>query len=143
MKLRWCCAWDSFCIANFSDHRSKVLWPSGLGSYFICKKLADQILLWSLEFVAQSKSRARNHHNLKLDSKLKYLNKNWIIMMLLITKYFRYSFFFLLSIFRSSLYYLTKYGFKRSQFLQASRAVWQSFKHKKEKLIYWIILKRI
>ena len=43
-----------------------ALWPGGLGNYFVCKRFAVQTLLWSLEFVIQI--------NLKLSSKLKYLN---------------------------------------------------------------------
>ena len=55
-------------ITNSSDHRRVwtanllnlawislriVFWPSGLGNYFVCKRFAVQILIWSLEFVIQ------------------------------------------------------------------------------------------
>ena len=39
-------------------HTMKVLWPSGLGNYFVCKQFAVQTVLWPLEFVVQNKSRA-------------------------------------------------------------------------------------
>ena len=60
-----------FWITNSSDHRSvstvnllhkkslpnllghKLLWPSGLGNDFECKRFTVQTLLWSLEFVIQ------------------------------------------------------------------------------------------
>ena len=44
-------------------------------------------------------------------------------------------FFFLLSIFLSILYYLTKYGFKGSQLQHVSRAVWRCFKHDEENVM--------
>ena len=33
----------------------QVLWPSGLGNYFVCKRFAVQTLVFSLEFVIQIK----------------------------------------------------------------------------------------
>ena len=51
--------------------------------------------------------------------------------------------YFLLSIICSILYYLTKYGFKGSQLLQVSRAVWGCFNYSWEEMIYWIVLKQI
>ena len=41
-KLRWCRAQDLF--------ESQ---PTGLSTYFVCKRIAVQTLLWSLEFVIQ------------------------------------------------------------------------------------------
>ena len=35
------------------NHKNMVLWPSGLGNDFVCKRFAVQTPLWSLEFVIQ------------------------------------------------------------------------------------------
>ena len=47
---------------------------AGLGNYFVCKKFAVQILLWSLELMIQICDWARHHCSLNLGLKLKYLN---------------------------------------------------------------------
>ena len=50
--LRWCCARDLFGL-QIPVTTGGTWWPSGLGNYFVCKRLAVQTLLWSLEFVIQ------------------------------------------------------------------------------------------
>ena len=37
-----------------TQHVSGLVWPSGLGNDFVCKRLAVQTLPWSLEFVIQT-----------------------------------------------------------------------------------------
>ena len=122
MKLQWCCARDLFSIAYSSDHSSKVLWSSGLGNYLACKIFAVQTLLWSLEFVFEI--------NLEHDTiKIWNLARSWNIIIKIATYWsdsvWFYSlnntlvtYFAILSIFRSTLYYMTKYGCKDSQLLQ-------------------------
>ena len=122
MKLRWCCARDLFWIADSSDHSSKVLWSSGLGNYLVCKIFAVQTLLWSLEFVFEI--------NLEHDAiKIWNLARSWNISIKIATYWSHIVWFYslnntlvtyfaTLSIFRSTLYYMTKYGCKGSQLLQ-------------------------
>ena len=80
MKRRWCYTRDLFYIANFSNSRSKALWPSGLVNCLVRKKFGVQSPLWSMGFLIQNKSPPRHHRSLKLGSKLKYPNKNWNII---------------------------------------------------------------
>ena len=60
--------------------------------------------------------------------------------MLFIKQYYCFK-LFPISIFRSILYYLTKYGFKGSQLLHISKAVWGRLKHDSESVIYLRVLK--
>ena len=45
--------WAKFQTAMVLCSRFMVLWPSGLGNYFVRKRFVVQSLLWSLEFVIQ------------------------------------------------------------------------------------------
>ena len=54
--------------------------------------------------------------------------------MLFIKQYYCFK-VFPISIFRSILYYLTKYGFKGSQLLHISKAVWGRLKRNSESVI--------
>ena len=58
---------------NFST--SWALCLSGLGTCIACKRFAVQTLLWSLELLTLQKSQARDHQNIKINSRLNYLKK--------------------------------------------------------------------
>ena len=55
-----------------------VLWPSRLGNYFLCKRFAFQILLWSLEFVIKINLEHDTIAIWNFLSKFKYLNWLWL-----------------------------------------------------------------
>ena len=113
MKLRWCCARDLFWIANSSDHKSKVLWPSGLGNYLVCKKFAVQTLLRSLEFVAQNNLEHDTITIWGISIKIEtyWSDTVWCYLLNIILV----TLFFLLSLFHSSVYYLRS-TFKKCSF---------------------------
>ena len=54
--------------ANGYFCRIRILWPSVLGNYIVCKRFAVQNLQRSLEFVIYNKFRARHQPSLLLGS---------------------------------------------------------------------------
>ena len=79
-KLWWCFARDLFgsqipygLMALFH----MALGPSGLGSYFTCKRFAVQTHLWSLEFVIQINLK---HDTIKVNVNFNFNQRNsWCI----------------------------------------------------------------
>ena len=147
-----------FWIAYFSNHRSKVWWPTALVNYLVCKRLAVQTLLGSLEFVIQI--------NLEYGTiKIWNLGRSWNISIKIEiywsdTLWF-YSlnntlvtYFEILSIFFSNLYYLTRHEFIWCQLLPVSmqsggvlntikktrmtKLLWRKFKTTER---YWFVSK--
>ena len=77
----------------------QVIWPSGFGNYFVCKRFVVQTLLWSLEFVIQI--------NIEHDIIVVWnLPQSWNISTMKFFFYFIYNALFVLEIFKFLYFYL-------------------------------------